>query len=121
MGSRGGLGCSRRRCGWWGRSKLHLVASSSANNTDWFAKISDVAPDGSESIVTEQSRASTVCAAAAGDEHRPLRRRGRDLAAAARPGEGVGGQAGAVGGLSGRAATPRGSLRGKAIPGHVGP
>ena len=32
---------------------LHLVASSSATDTDWYAKIADVAPDGSESIVTE--------------------------------------------------------------------
>lgn len=38
---------------------LHLVAASSATNTDWFAKVADVAPDGSESIVTEgQLRAS---------------------------------------------------------------
>jgi uncharacterized protein len=35
-----------------GESALHLVAASSANDTDWFAKLSDVAPDGSESIVT---------------------------------------------------------------------
>ena len=32
---------------------LHLVASSTATDTDWHAKISDVAPDGSESIVTD--------------------------------------------------------------------
>jgi hypothetical protein len=38
---------------------VHLVASSTATNTDWFLKISDVAPDGSESIVSEgQLRAS---------------------------------------------------------------
>ena len=38
---------------------LHLVASSTATNTDWYVKVSDVAPDGSESIVTEgQLRAS---------------------------------------------------------------
>ncbi len=38
---------------------VHLVASSSATNTDWFLKVSDVAPDGNESIVTEgQLRAS---------------------------------------------------------------
>ena len=38
---------------------LHLVAASSAKNTDWFVKISDVAPGGSESIVAEgQLRAS---------------------------------------------------------------
>jgi putative CocE/NonD family hydrolase len=35
-----------------GESALHLVAASSAKDTDWFAKISDVAPDGSEAIVT---------------------------------------------------------------------
>jgi len=32
---------------------LHLVAASSAPDTDWHAKISDVAPDGTESIVTD--------------------------------------------------------------------
>ena len=32
---------------------LHLVAASSATDTDWHVKISDVAPDGSESIVTD--------------------------------------------------------------------
>jgi putative CocE/NonD family hydrolase len=32
---------------------LHLVASSTATDTDWHAKISDVAPDGSESIITD--------------------------------------------------------------------
>jgi uncharacterized protein len=38
---------------------LHLVASSTASDTDWFAKISDVAPDGSQTIVSEgQLRAS---------------------------------------------------------------
>lgn len=38
---------------------LHLVAASSATDTDWFAKLADVAPDGSESIVAEgQLRAS---------------------------------------------------------------
>ncbi|MGH2979042.1 MAG: CocE/NonD family hydrolase [Solirubrobacterales bacterium] len=31
---------------------LHLVAASTANDTDWHAKLADVAPDGSESIVT---------------------------------------------------------------------
>jgi predicted acyl esterase len=35
-----------------GASRLHLVGASTANDTDWFAKLSDVAPDGSESIVT---------------------------------------------------------------------
>jgi putative CocE/NonD family hydrolase len=38
---------------------LHLVAASSAKNTDWFVKIADVAPSGTESIVAEgQLRAS---------------------------------------------------------------
>ncbi|MGH2987759.1 MAG: CocE/NonD family hydrolase [Solirubrobacterales bacterium] len=32
---------------------LHLVAASTATDTDWHAKLSDVAPDGSESIITE--------------------------------------------------------------------
>ena len=32
---------------------LHLVAASSATDTDWYAKLADVAPDGSESIITE--------------------------------------------------------------------
>ena len=32
---------------------LHLVASSSADNTDWIAKLSDVAPDGSETLITD--------------------------------------------------------------------
>jgi uncharacterized protein len=32
---------------------LHLVAASSATETDWHAKVSDVAPDGSESIVAD--------------------------------------------------------------------
>ena len=36
-----------------GPTQLHLVASSSAPNTDWIAKLADVAPDGSESIVAE--------------------------------------------------------------------
>ncbi|MBV9212484.1 MAG: CocE/NonD family hydrolase [Actinobacteria bacterium] len=36
-----------------GSSALHLEAASSATDTDWFAKLSDVAPDGSESIITE--------------------------------------------------------------------
>jgi putative CocE/NonD family hydrolase len=31
---------------------LHLVAASTANDTDWHAKLADVAPDGSESIIT---------------------------------------------------------------------
>jgi putative CocE/NonD family hydrolase len=32
---------------------LHLVAASTATDTDWHAKLADVAPDGSESIITE--------------------------------------------------------------------
>jgi uncharacterized protein len=36
-----------------GESALHLVAASTAPDTDWFAKLSDVAPGGSETIVTE--------------------------------------------------------------------
>jgi uncharacterized protein len=31
---------------------LHLVAASTATDTDWHAKLADVAPDGSESIIT---------------------------------------------------------------------
>lgn len=36
-----------------GPTQLHLVASSSAKDTDWVAKLSDVAPDGTESIISE--------------------------------------------------------------------
>ncbi|MEA2412378.1 MAG: uncharacterized protein QOC77_2939 [Thermoleophilaceae bacterium] len=36
-----------------GPSALHLVAASTATDTDWFAKLSDVAPDGSESIIEQ--------------------------------------------------------------------
>lgn len=32
---------------------LHLVAASTATDTDFYAKVSDVAPDGTESIITE--------------------------------------------------------------------
>lgn len=32
---------------------LHLSAASSATDTDWYAKVADVAPDGTESIITE--------------------------------------------------------------------
>lgn len=35
-----------------GPSVLHLVASSSATDTDWVVKLADVAPDGSEAIIT---------------------------------------------------------------------
>jgi hypothetical protein len=42
-----------------GPISLHLVAASTASDTDWFAKISDVAPDGRQAIVSEgQLRAS---------------------------------------------------------------
>lgn len=36
-----------------GPANLHLVAASSASDTDWYAKLSDVAPDGSESLIEE--------------------------------------------------------------------
>jgi hypothetical protein len=36
-----------------GPIQLHLVASSTADNTDFVARLSDVAPDGSETVVTE--------------------------------------------------------------------
>ena len=52
---------------------LHLVAASSATDTDWFAKISDVAPDGSESIVAEgQLRASLRALARGSTKTQPL-------------------------------------------------
>lgn len=52
---------------------LHLVAASSATNTDWFAKISDVAPDGSENIVAEgQLRASLRALASDSTPTEPL-------------------------------------------------
>ncbi len=35
-----------------GPSVLHLVASSTATDTDWIVKMADVAPDGSETIIT---------------------------------------------------------------------
>jgi putative CocE/NonD family hydrolase len=35
-----------------GPAMLHLVASSSANDTDWIVKAADVGPDGSETIIT---------------------------------------------------------------------
>jgi putative CocE/NonD family hydrolase len=56
-----------------GPSALHLVASSSATNTDWFAKISDVAPDGTQSIVAEgQLRASLRALAPGSSAREPL-------------------------------------------------
>ena len=52
---------------------LHLVAASTATNTDWFAKISDVAPDGSQSIVSEgQLRASLRALAPGSTAQQPL-------------------------------------------------
>ncbi len=52
---------------------VHLVAASSASDTDWFAKISDVAPDGSESIVSEgQLRASLRALAPGSTPREPL-------------------------------------------------
>jgi putative CocE/NonD family hydrolase len=52
---------------------LHLVAASTATNTDWFAKLSDVAPDGSESIVAEgQLRASLRALARGSTPEEPL-------------------------------------------------
>jgi predicted acyl esterase len=35
-----------------GPSLLHLVASSSVSDTDWIVKMADVAPDGSETLIT---------------------------------------------------------------------
>jgi uncharacterized protein len=32
---------------------LHMSAASTATDTDWYAKLADVAPDGSESMITE--------------------------------------------------------------------
>jgi putative CocE/NonD family hydrolase len=36
-----------------GPIQLHLAASSTATDTDWVARLSDVGPDGSENVVTE--------------------------------------------------------------------
>jgi putative CocE/NonD family hydrolase len=36
-----------------GPLQLHLAASSTATDTDWVARLSDVAPDGSETVITE--------------------------------------------------------------------
>ncbi len=56
-----------------GPSALRLVAASSATNTDWFAKISDVAPNGSESIVTQgQLRAALRALAPGSTAEEPL-------------------------------------------------
>ena len=55
---------------------LHLVAHSSAANTDWHAKVSDVAPDGTESLITQGAlRAShRALDAARSTEARPYHR-----------------------------------------------
>jgi putative CocE/NonD family hydrolase len=54
---------------------LRLVAASSATNTDWFAKISDVEPNGTENIVAEgQLRASLRALAAGSTAEEPLER-----------------------------------------------
>ena len=36
-----------------GPIQLHLVATSSANDTDWYGKLADVAPDGSETVISD--------------------------------------------------------------------
>ncbi len=52
---------------------LHLVAASSANNTDWFAKLVDVGPDGTENVVAEgQLRASLRALAPGSTAQEPL-------------------------------------------------
>jgi putative CocE/NonD family hydrolase len=52
---------------------LHLVAASTAPDTDWFAKLSDVAPDGTQSIVSEgQLRASLRALARKSTPREPL-------------------------------------------------
>ena len=52
---------------------MHLVAASSAKNTDWFVRISDVAADGSENIVAEgQLRASLRALAPGSTPTEPL-------------------------------------------------
>jgi predicted acyl esterase len=49
------------------------VAASSATNTDWFAKISDVSPSGAEAIVAEgQLRASLRALAPGSTPEEPL-------------------------------------------------
>ena len=54
---------------------LHLVASSSASNTDWFAKVSDIAPGGEQSIVAEgQLRASLRALARGSTAKQPLQK-----------------------------------------------
>ena len=55
---------------------LRLVASSSATDTDWHAKLADVAPDGSETLITEGAlrashRAVDARLSAPGRPHHP--------------------------------------------------
>ena len=65
---------------------LHLVAASSATNTDWFAKISDVTPSGAENIVSEgQLRASLRALARDSTPERAARNPDHAPAARARP------------------------------------
>ena len=52
---------------------LHLVAASSATDTDWYAKLADVAPDGSESIITEGALRASHRALDPRQEHAPAR------------------------------------------------
>ena len=64
---------------------LHLVAASTATDTDWHAKVADVAPDGSESIITEGSLRASHRALDAAQEHArpplpPARRSAADRA-----------------------------------------
>ncbi|HET6908379.1 MAG TPA: CocE/NonD family hydrolase [Mycobacteriales bacterium] len=46
-------GASSRPLRLAGPIQLHLVAASSASDTDFVARLSDVAPDGSETVITE--------------------------------------------------------------------
>jgi uncharacterized protein len=52
---------------------LHLVAASTASDTDWFAKVADVAPDGTQTIVSAgQLRASLRKLARGSTRKQPL-------------------------------------------------
>ncbi|HVY10786.1 MAG TPA: CocE/NonD family hydrolase [Mycobacteriales bacterium] len=56
-----------------GPTAVHLVAASTARDTDWFVKLSDVTPDGSEHIVAEgQLRASMRALAKGSTRIEPL-------------------------------------------------
>ncbi|HVX69041.1 MAG TPA: CocE/NonD family hydrolase [Mycobacteriales bacterium] len=56
-----------------GPAAMHLVAASSATDTDWFVKISDVEPGGTERIVAEgQLRASMRKPAHVSTRHEPV-------------------------------------------------